>query len=670
MTPGRALALLVGVATLVWAVLAVRVDAPTIFIDELVHAELARNLLNGEWLRVRGERLPISVAYPLATALAWLPSSTSVGYGLAKAVGAVAMCLTAVPIWFLARRLCGGWWALLAAGLTLLVPTLALSGALMLETVALPLFALAALAIARALEEPTPRAQALALGAIAIAALSRFEGLLLLPILATAIALFRLLGRRSVRPWLPLLGGLVALVVVWIAVRTAGGDPLVPTLGVYEGHAAATYDASDVLRFAAANAGALVLATGIAPALAFALLLVEPRRTSPRGSEPQSASLAAYLAATAASVAWLVALAAFAAAWEPPGIKERYAVYAEPLLLVALPVWLARGAPRRLVAGRIAALALVALVATMPLERILAAVSFLGNAYGLLLLDELGSASTALALATLAAAAVATAMLFAPVRLLRVALPVTAAVLLAAGSAVSADRIHDRADEIHFSQWIDELVGANSDVRYLNTTAYQRESASGTPYDRWLPYWETELRNRSLRGTIGLGSREPAPIGQRDGTVVWTTGDIETSTAPAYVLTDRRFRVQGEEIAHRDGFVLTRVRPPLRFATVEENVGRDGEANLGASYDVYDPDVGAVEVTVSAPVRTKVEIVAAHLATAGNTPQLGAMTALTRGVAAPGRPARLRIQLLRAPARVDVRMSSGPTRVRFAPVPG
>jgi hypothetical protein len=287
----------------------------------------------------------------------------------------------------------------------------------------------------------------------------------------------------------------------------------------------------------------------------------------------------------------------------------------------------------------------------------------------LLLLDELGGASTALALATLAAAGLAAAMLLVRRRVLRIALPLAVGVLLAAGSAVAADRIHDRARGIHAAQWIDDAVGADASVLYLNTTAFQGESARGTPYDRWLPYWETELRNRSLRGTIGLGSREPAPIAQRAGTPVWTTGRLEVVPEPAYVLSDRRFRVQGEELARRDGFVLTRVEPPLRLATVEENVGRDGEANLGAGYDVYDPDVGAVDVTVTAEEPTQVEVVAAHLATAGNTPQLGAMTALARGTAAPGRPARLRIQLLEAPARVDVRMSRGPTRVRFEPVP-
>ena len=665
-----ALALLVGAGSIVWAVIALRVGAPSIFIDELLHAELARNLLDGDWLRVRGERLPISVVYPLATAPAWLAGSTATGYALAKVIGAVAMCLTALPVWFLARRLCGGWWALLASGLTLLLPTLALTGTLMLETVALPLFALAALAIARALERPTPRAQAFALGSIALASLARFQGLLLLPILATAVVLFALAERQSARQWLPALGGLAALAAFWIGLRTATGDALVPTLGVYEGHASASYAAGDVLRFAAANAGALVLATGVVPALALALLLVAPRERL-CGSEPQAA-LSAYVAVTAASVAWLVALAAAASAWEPLGLKERYAVYAEPLLLVALPVWLASGAPRRRLAGAVATLGVVALVATMPLERILGSASFLGNAYGLLLLDRLGGASTALTLATLAVGALAAAALLAPAASLRVALPAAAALLLAAGSWAAADRVHDRGHDAEAAgarQWVDDAAGADAHVLYLNTTAYQRETARDTPYDRWLPYWETELRNRSLRGTVNLGLAEPAPIAQRTGVVTWTTGAIAVEPQPEYVLTDRRFRIRGEELADDGRFVLTRVELPLRLATVEENVGPDGTASLGAGLDVYDPAVGAVEVTVVAPERTEVELVAADLATAGNTPQLGAMTALVRGTSTAGRPARLRIAVLRAPARIDVRMSRGPTTVRFRTLP-
>jgi hypothetical protein len=665
LTARRALALLVGAGSLVWVVAALRVPAPSIFVDELLHAELARNLLDGDWLRVRGERLPISVVYPVVTAPGWLAGSTGGGYALAKAIGAVSMCLTAVPVWLLARRLCGDRWALLAAGLTLLLPTLALSGALMLETVALPLFALAALAISRALERPTAGAQLLALGSIVLAALARFQGALLLPLLGTAVVLFSLLERRSARPWLPALAGLGALAGLWIGLRTAAGDALVPTLGVYEGHASAAYDLGDVLRFAAANAGALALATGIAPALARGLLALHRRR---------DAALSAYLAVTVASVAWLVGLAAFAAAWEPEGLKERYAVYAEPLLLVALPVWLARGAARRRLGGAAAALVVVALVATLPLEPILDSPSFLGNAYGLLLLDELGGASTALALATLAAAALASAVLLAPVRILRVALPATVAGLLAACSVAAAGRIHDRGRDADATtrtanrEWVDDAVGTGAAVLYLNTTAYQPESARGTAYDRWLPYWETELRNESLRGTVALGEREPAPIAQRAGTIDWPTGTVDVRPQPGYVLTDRRFRIRGTELATDGRFLLTRVEPPLRLATVEEGVGPAGEAGGGASLDVYDPAVGAVEVTVAAPARRDVELVAAHLTTAGNTPQLGTMTALVRGTATAGAPVRLRIAILEAPARVDVRLSPGPATVVFRAV--
>ena len=60
--------LFVAAAVLVRGVVALLVPAPSIFIDELLHAELARNLLDGEWLRARGEWLPVSAAYAVVTA--------------------------------------------------------------------------------------------------------------------------------------------------------------------------------------------------------------------------------------------------------------------------------------------------------------------------------------------------------------------------------------------------------------------------------------------------------------------------------------------------------------------------------------------------------------------------------------------------------------------------
>ena len=673
MKPGLVLGVLVAAAVLVRGLLALAVPAPSIFIDELLHAELARNLLEGEFLRVRGEFLPISAAYAVVAAPAWLPGSAVTGYAAAKLVGSAAMCLAAVPVWFLARRSAGPRWALLAAGLTLLLPTFALTGALMLETVALPLFALAALAIAVALERPTPVLQGLALGSIALAALARFQGLLLLPILATAVLVHAALARRSPRPWLPSLAAVTLLGATWVIVRLAADDSLVPTLGVYEGHAAAHYEAGEVLRWAAANAGALVLATGVAPAIAFALLLVSAvrGRRDPSNTVLQG-SLVAYLAVTAASIVWLVGLTAFAAAWEPAGLKERYAVYAEPLLLVALPVWLARGAPRPRLAAAAAAMVAVALVATLPLRRILEAASFLGNAYGLDLLDRIGDVDAALLTATLAAAAVAATSALAPLQVVRIALPVAVAGLLAAGSWAAADTVIDRARgvdalaSVEPHDFVDEALGRDGRALYLNTTNFHAESRFGRLYEQWAPYWLAEVWNRSLRGTVSLGLPEPAPIAQLTAGLDWATGRIGLAPATENVLTDRRYRVAGEELASTGRFRLARVDPPLRLASAVEGADLDGLIETGAAFDVWE-GASAVDVVVEVRGPTRVTVESGPLVAPGNTPQLGALAERHIVDADEGRPARLTIPLRQLPARVQVGLSREPGRVSFEP---
>src|SRR5438552_3198927 len=82
-----------------------------------------------------------------------------------------------------------GGWALTAAGLSLSLPGLALAGFLMTEVAFLPLFCLAAWAMARVLVRPTLGRQALLLGAIVLAALTRLEALALAPAFLLAAAL-------------------------------------------------------------------------------------------------------------------------------------------------------------------------------------------------------------------------------------------------------------------------------------------------------------------------------------------------------------------------------------------------------------------------------------------------------------------------------------------------
>src|SRR6516225_10760965 len=128
---------------------------PWLFSDELVHSELAKSLANGSLFEIRGRRVNITYAYPLVLAPAWLLSSMSATYAVAKAINVVLVSAAAVPVYLLGRRLVSPVGAAVAAVLAILVPDLALTGALMQENLAYPAFLTAALLIVLCLEEPT-----------------------------------------------------------------------------------------------------------------------------------------------------------------------------------------------------------------------------------------------------------------------------------------------------------------------------------------------------------------------------------------------------------------------------------------------------------------------------------------------------------------------------------
>src|SRR5581483_5639562 len=70
------------------------------------------------------------------------------------------MSLAAVPVFLWGRSLVSTRWALVAAALTLALPGLVYSGLVMTEVLFYPLLVLAAWAMARAIERPTPARQA------------------------------------------------------------------------------------------------------------------------------------------------------------------------------------------------------------------------------------------------------------------------------------------------------------------------------------------------------------------------------------------------------------------------------------------------------------------------------------------------------------------------------
>src|SRR6266508_207325 len=201
------------------------------------------------------------------------------------------MSLTAVPVFLWGRRLMSEAWALVAAVLTLTIPGLAYSGLLMTETVFVPAVTLAAWAMWRVLLEPSPRTQAFLLGAIALAVLTRLQGLVLVPVFILAVLLYA----GALRSWAPLrrlapaLGAITVLALVWLVV--AG-------FGAYGPAGKASYNLADSLRFVLYHAADAVLLVGVVPACAVVLLATDCYKVPP--------ALRAYLAVAVALTLGLV----------------------------------------------------------------------------------------------------------------------------------------------------------------------------------------------------------------------------------------------------------------------------------------------------------------------------------------------------------------------------
>ena len=104
--------------------------APFVMVDELVYSELAKSLADNGSYAVRGLAASgYSLLYPLLIAPAYgLPERLTDAYAAAKVIGALSMSLAAVPAYLVARRVAGMWLALLAAVLSVALPSLAYTG--------------------------------------------------------------------------------------------------------------------------------------------------------------------------------------------------------------------------------------------------------------------------------------------------------------------------------------------------------------------------------------------------------------------------------------------------------------------------------------------------------------------------------------------------------------
>ena len=97
-------------------------EAPTILTDELTYSQLARDIADGNLSLGNG----YGIVYPLLLAPSWIFNTYGTdAYTWMKATNAVLVSLTAIPVFLWARRMMQPRYALIAAVLSLLMPSLA-----------------------------------------------------------------------------------------------------------------------------------------------------------------------------------------------------------------------------------------------------------------------------------------------------------------------------------------------------------------------------------------------------------------------------------------------------------------------------------------------------------------------------------------------------------------
>ena len=349
---------LVALSAIVRFALAWWMPVPWIFGDELTYSELAKSFAANGDFAIRGvSRLGSGPFYPILIAPAYgLFERVPDAYLAIKAFNSVLMSLAAVPAYFLALRLVGRRWALVAAALTVAIPSLAYTGMVMTENVFFPLFLTTIWATVAALERPTVRRQLVVVELLALGLATRPQAVALVPALLTAIVLVsigdeppaggarasakRLL--RSLRPFLTtflLLAGGAAAVAVREALR---GRSVFASFGDAAGVWHLHYSVGGVARWFLYHVAELDLYSGILPFAAFLLLGSFMFTRADR-------RLRIFAVVSVSATFWLLlttsAFISGVQGYDPHSvarISDRYTFYALPLLLIALVAWLDR----------------------------------------------------------------------------------------------------------------------------------------------------------------------------------------------------------------------------------------------------------------------------------------------------------------------------------------
>jgi hypothetical protein len=556
------LAALVLVSTAYQASFGLRVPAPWIVPDELLYSELAKSLAaTGEFAVREVPGRGYGLVYPALLAPVYaLFESLPAAYAAAKLVNALVMSLAALPAYALARRVVSRSGALIAAALTLAVPSMAYTSVLMTENAFYPAFLLWALLVVRMLERPTAARQLAALGATGGAFLVRPQAIALAAALVLVIALVALLDARAdgaplVRnllhrlgayrfTWALFAGGAIAAAGAAVA---RGRSPL-DALGAYRA-ALGQVRFGEAPRWIVLHVAELDLYLGVLP---FAAALVVVPLAFRRDEDSRGLRLLAALL-TASAVSMIVLVATFSTQRLASLVHERNLFYLAPLFLVLLLAWVERGLPRPPRLAWPAAALAVALPGVVPYGDLVYNARF--EALAIVPWYSVVDVAVAPIAAVATAGALAACFLLVRAHARAVVVGLVVANFWFVGALVqaefeSASRWTLDAGIGADRDWIDRAVGPDADVAVVWA---EDASATGAPIgERRRTVWENEFFNRSVGRVFHLGpplvyNLPSEPVERARGGEVRTTAGAPVRAA--YVLADRSLGVHGRVVA-------------------------------------------------------------------------------------------------------------------------
>lgn len=323
--------------TALYIVLSLLQPLPIIFPDEFIYGHLAQSLAHGGGFTWRGDPVHLTAAgYVFVITPAWLVDSGVGAYHLAKIENVVLCCLTAVPVWYVARAVLERRLAIAAVVLSLSGTWMVTTAGLLTENLALPLATASLCCAVLALRRPGERSGWLAVVLAVCAVYVRLQLVVLIPALALAFLIDAFREPAAWRERLALhrtpLIALGALVTAGVILFAAAGHA---ASGIYSDVLHYSPSLSRIAGRSGLQLAQLAVMSGFVPV---ALIAVTAFRRGAWQDDTIGPLLAVFLPFALA----LVLESGFFLAGNAPWGIERYVSYAVPLAIVLVLAVLAR----------------------------------------------------------------------------------------------------------------------------------------------------------------------------------------------------------------------------------------------------------------------------------------------------------------------------------------